>query len=449
MRARGHEFAIGLFVIAIGALLVGSVLFIYPNMPGDTRRILVRFPHDAGVAPIKEASPVLLGGSVQVGQVRRVSLESLVEESPTGPRRKLLIMVEADVAGALDLYRDCRITTDQPPVGGPGVLVILSVGTPDSGPLGNYAIAGLPAQSLAASVGSLSRFLFEPDGFLAKLDRAIDGAAEGSLMNKLLASLDDVNAITAEMRTQFNGKDQLTLLGKVQQMADNLNATTGALRQQMNAADEAAMLARMLSAMERVNQALEEARGILAENRPVVHNTVVNIDALASALQQQLSAVLRTEFNRDDPASILGKVHVSMDRLNASLGALAGASGTAENVLVVNKPLIEQTLRNVHDMSAQLKLASDEIRLAPWRLLYRPTERENAETTIFQAARNFAEAASSLDSAAARLAALQDAARSERSDAVPPEELRQMRAELQSAFEHFRTAEEFLFQQLK
>lgn len=442
MRTKRQDFILGLFVLAALGVFAGSILFIYPSVGGDTRRIMVRFAHDEGVAPLKPASAVLLSGAVQVGKVQRVAREHVTVER--GGRRvdQLMIVVEADVARDLPLYQNCRITTDQPPVGGPGVMVILSIGTPESGEAGQTPIQGLPAQSLAASIGGLSRFLLAPGGFLEKLDRAVDPAVEGSLLSRLVVSLEDVNAITAALRTQFDSGDSMTLLGKVRQMADNLSETTAALRRQMSSEDRAAMLGKLLAALDRVNTGLAEATELIQENRPGLRRTVEHVESFSAALEQELASALRVELNRDDPQSLLGKVHGGMDRLSESLDALAAMTDAGRRIVVLNKPVIDETIRHVREISETLKLATDEIRLAPWRLFYRPSGRETREMSIFEAARTFAEAADNLRQAAARLEALQEAT-------APAEEVEALRAALRSAFERFRTAEDFLFERLK
>lgn len=449
MKSNRHDFTLGLFVIAATVLLVGSILFIYPRLPSDTRPITVRFAHDDGLAPIKPASPVMLGGAVEIGKVRSVGREIVTQRTAAGEHPRLMITVVADIASDIELYRDCRITTDQPPVGGPGVLVVLSVGRPDAGRVGAEPIDGLPAQSLAASIGSLSRFLFEPGGFLEKLDRTIDAGAEGSLMNKLVASLEDVNAITTELRAQFRSGDQMALLGKVQQMADNLNSATAALRDQLDATDRATLMARLLAAMDHLSLALGDVHEILQENRPALRRTMESLDTMSAALEQRLVAALQAEFNREDPASLLGKIHGSMDRLNASLDNVSSMTDAGRSLMLLNRPAIDETIRYVNEMSAQLKLAADELRVAPWRLLWKPGNDQSKEMTIFAAARNFAEAAQSLDGAAARLQSMHEAAAREGRPVATAEEVEEMRAALNLAFERFRKAEDFLFERLR
>ncbi len=448
MKSRRADFVLGLFVLGALALFLASVLFIYPTIGTSVRQIRVRFAHDEGVAPLRPASAVLLGGSVQVGKVRSVGRETATVELDGKTTQRLMIVVDAEIESDLMLYDDCAITTDQPPVGGPGVLVILSVGTPERGPVGAAPIRGLPAQSFAASIGSLSRFLFSPGGFLDKLDQAVDGGEDGSLMNRLLASLEDVNAITRELRTQLTERDAATLLGKIQTIAANLADLSEGLRTQFDAADQATLLAKVLGALDQLQIGLAEATELLEENRPPLRSTVASLQSLSQTLDEQLGTALRRELNRDDPASLVGKIHEGVDRLNRSLDALAVATDAAKRLIVINKPALDDTVRHVNEMSRTLSLASEEIRLAPWRLAYRPSDHETRETRIFEATRTFAAAVDTLDGAVARLRALEEAAAAG-DGSVPMEEFEQMRDALRSAFDRFEKAEQFLFERLQ
>ena len=88
-----------------------------------------------------------------------------------------------------------------------------------------------------------------------------------------------------------------------------------------------------------------------------------------------------------------------------------------------------------------------EIRLAPWRLIYKPTTAETKEMTIFEAARSFAEAATYLDDAAARLEAAMSVAVHHPSSG--DDEIEAIRNSVRQAFERFQKAEEFLWKKMK
>jgi hypothetical protein len=100
-------------------------------------------------------------------------------------------------------------------------------------------------------------------------------------------------------------------------------------------------------------------------------------------------------------------------------------------------------------MSEQLRLASEEIRLAPWRLMYRPSPAESREMTVFEAARSFAQAATYLDDVSARMEAILAKGVPATPGSVEEAELREIRDTLRSAFERYQRAEQFLFEKLR
>ena len=60
-----QDFVLGTVVLALVALLLGTVMFIYPTFGGDVRPLVVEFDHVAGISPVKKGSPVLLSGALQ------------------------------------------------------------------------------------------------------------------------------------------------------------------------------------------------------------------------------------------------------------------------------------------------------------------------------------------------------------------------------------------------
>ena len=132
-----------------------------------------------------------------------------------------------------------------------------------------------------------------------------------------------------------------------------------------------------------------------------------------------------------------------MDRLNESLENVKTASAAGRDLLVLNRPAIERAINNAKEMSGQLNEASMELRAAPWRLLYRPSSKQTREMTIFEAARTFAEAATYLDDAAARLEAAQVAAARSPAGGETDQQLQALRASRPPAFQPFQQADEF------
>ncbi|MFO0840600.1 MAG: hypothetical protein U1D55_18990 [Phycisphaerae bacterium] len=448
MKSRGQHFLLGLVTLGFLALFVGSILFLYPRIQYTTQTIVVHFRHDEGVAPLKIGSPVLLSAAMEVGKVTGIYRENVNVGTTAAPKYELHIVVEAAIERDLALWDGVKITTDQPPVGGAGYVVILDVGTAGR-PLPKRPILGLPPQSFGAAIGALSRRILQPDGLLDDLERTLDPAAEGQLMNRVLSSAQDLNAITKSLRTQLDPLEQAALMHKLLAMVDDLGQTLAAIRQQTATADSASLLAKVHVAIDKLSESLAEVAGLVHENRPAVTEALGNVSGLARTLNEDILVRLRRDVDRDDPQSMLGKLHAAMDSINASLSNVEAISDTGRQVLALNRPGIDRTLANVKEMSEQLRLASEELRLAPWRLLYKPTPAESREMGVFDAARTFAEAATYLDDAAARLEAAVTAAPHDGKSLDADPQIREIRESLRAAFDRFQLAEKYLFNQLK
>lgn len=447
MTSRRQDLLLGLVVLAFIALALATVVFIYPTLGGRMRPLVLHFDHDAGLAPLKSGSPVLLSGSIEVGKVIAVSRETFPTDDDRQPE-KLMIIVHAEIEADLELFDDCFITTDQPPVGGGGVVVILSVGSPDRKLLTEADIVqGRAAQSFVSVIGGLSRRLLGSGGLLDQIERLLDGEHEGTLMYKLYTSLDHVNKMTFALQSQLDPEDEQALLRKLHRVFDNLVGTTEAVLSEVRAADDASMVAKLHTLLDRLDVGLNEATLLLQENRPAIRSTVDSLAHVAETMDAELLERLKSELDRDNPDALLGKLHASMDRVVGSLENLRAITETGRIAIVGNKPAIDRTIENAKAMSEQLKLASDEIRLAPWRLLYRPSHRESDEMSIFEAARTFAEAATYLDDAAARLEAV--VAVTPQDGLAADAEVARILTALRAAFERFEKAEDYLWNQMK
>lgn len=450
MKTRNQDFVLGLTVLGFLALFLATMFWLYPTVRYATHRIVVHFRHEDGIAPIKPGSPVLLGGSLQIGQVVGVAPREVTLETAQGKTKQVVIVVEADIDATVKLYLDCQITTDQPAVGGGGFLVILNVGTPGTPAVtAGVWLHGLPPQSLAATISMLSRRLLAPDGMVDRLDRALNPEVEGSPMNKLSVSLSDVNDMTRALREQLDARQQATLMSKTLLLLDDLRVVTMALREQMAAGEPGNLLAKLHSALDRLTEGLAEAKGLLQENRPVVQSALGNLERTTRTINDDLLAVLRGELRRDDPATLLSKIHAGLDQLNVSLNNVTVMSDAGRQMILLNRPTIDQIIANFRDTSRQLEATSSKVYLAPWLLFYRPTPGETQEVQVLEAARTFAEAATNLNDAATRLEAVAAAAPPGAQVAEADKEVKAIRDALRAAFDRFRQAETFFYEKMK
>lgn len=447
MKHRQQDFVLGLVLIAILAVFLGTFLFVYPRFGAPVRKITIQFKHEDGMAPVKSGSPVTLGGAMQVGKVKDVRREIIHNNKPGLPKTQLVILVDAEVDESLPLYRDCQITTDQPPVGGAGAVVILTIGTPESG-LALDTFVGLPPQSFAAAIGGLSRRLLEPGGLVDKLSRLVDDRAEGSLAYKLSDSLSDINHITESLALQLSPDEQRTVLSRLHLILSNLADMTGALKGQTDTDNNAGLLAKVNASIDTLGAALLEVKSLLADTHGPLVNTLGHVESVSRTLDEDIVARLKRDFDRDDPASLLGKLHKSMDELNVTMANFAEVSESGRSFFVVNRPALDKMIENLKTVSDTLRNGMQEIVLAPWRLL-QPPDTELKRLDVFEAARSFAEAATLIDDTTARLDAILQASQADERIRASDDEIKAIRDALAKAFQRYRKAEDFLYEKMK
>ncbi|MBN2445256.1 MAG: hypothetical protein JXO22_00905 [Phycisphaerae bacterium] len=448
MKGRSQDFVLGLTVIALFALFLVSFFYLSDAAlgGGERRSIEVRFPLQTGMAPLKPGSVVLLRGAVDVGAVTYVKIEP---GDQAGEAQLPVIVVRADVDVIVPLYTDCRISTSEAMLGGTATLVIIDVGSPAAGELkSDKFVLGERPQSLQAAIGDLSDRMLGEGGLFDQLEHMLDADAEGTVMQKIMASLDDINVLTAELSGELNAKDSDALMNKLHSILGNINELTAALRAESDTDTRASLLAKVHLMLDRVDESLVTMHGMLTDARPQVQETLEHVAGATRTIDEQMLPALLAEFERDDPSSLIAKIHVSMDHTTASMANIHEVTESGKRMLIVNRPAIDSAVANVKETSVMLKNLVTDIMLNPWRLM-KPDQAERERIEVFQAAQMFAQAAARLDDVSARLAALQEATPAGERDADETAEIEALRAALKDAFARFHEAEDFLWKSVK
>jgi ABC-type transporter Mla subunit MlaD len=197
------------------------------------------------------------------------------------------------------------------------------------------------------------------------------------------------------------------------------------------------------------------------------------------SLGESVMEVIRREFDSEDPNSILALVKYEADRENTDslVSSLKNAAAQAEKgIAAVSEELqrtlakaqsaldtaeaalenlkgftdderIDKIITNISEVSVNLKLTSREVRRAPWKLLYKPKEKEVRIQAVVDSAGAFAAGAEQLDSAAMRLQRLLGEA--DEQTLIDREQIQMMVSELQTSFEQFQKAEKKFWKQLE
>jgi ABC-type transporter Mla subunit MlaD len=455
------EFKLGLTVLIIVALFLGTVFFIgdVGGWGRKTEVFEVRFPHDLTLPDLKAGGAVRCGGqevgSVQSVELRELSPDSGASGSAVGEAQgesQLVVVVKIEVDRTVGLRRDCRIAAEGPTLGGAGWLVIRNRGTSPQPASKDEPIEGQPPGGFAAVTetlgeigGNLAAELDpkNPQGLLANIKGQLDATIATSLLGKIHRSIDDINIMTHALQKQMDVAERQALLAKLSRTMDDVNAITGELRRQMDPKGERVAMTKIHGALDGVNSALDQVVEMLKENRQPVHETILHVRQTAETLDERIANAVAEQLDVKAHASLMAKIHEDVDRIGQSLADIKQITSDLREGMTFNKPAIDQTIANVKQTSDHLKAASKDLRRNPWRLLYRPTDKETDELNVFDAARAFADAATELDDASARLEALSRA----RAGAIEPNdpELVLVREQLTASFEKFSEAEAALW----
>jgi len=446
MTRQRNYFSLGLWVVVVAVLFFAALIFIGGRQWGQTyRSYTIRYPVTYALPDeIKPGAQVFCGASL-VGRVEQIELRR--EESDAG-QPKLWACLDVRVAEIIPLRSDCVIVARGPLLGGGGKLVIKDPGR-HGAPLEEGAvITGAPSGSMEEALDALNAELDpgNPVGLLATIKSQLDPADVNSILSKIHRSLDDVNVMSRSLARQLEPTQRDALLGKLHAALDNVNATTRRLREEMQTAPDATLLAKVHAALDAVNDGLADVTGMVEENRPTIREALVTVQRTAGTIEQGIIEPIVSEVNLANTRSLLSQLHAAFDKIDAVLGDVEVIGQTARKTVVLNEDRFNQLMMNITETAAHLKGASKDLRRNPWRLFYRPSLEETKQLNIFDAAREFAEAAARLDDSATQLSALMKSS----GGTVPADDpdLAEIRQRLGETFEDYTRAEEALWRQL-
>lgn len=443
MPEQRNTFKLGLTVIAFFALFFGVLVFIAGTVQAGGQTFVVRFPADQITARLKKGGEVVCGGQ-NVGSIASIKLQN---ESGSAGTPALYVYVTARVDPVVGLREDCQIVPGEPLLGEVSKLEIRDrgVGRPVSP---DKPIEGRAVPGLNASIGLLADQLDpkKKDSLISMIRGQLDAGNAASLVAKIHKSLDDLNEVTRNVSVQLNPGQRDVLISKLHAVLDNMNTATAYLRDQVDAKRNEAAIAKVHVALDSLNKALSTTTAMLEENRAPISQTVTHIRNTAQTLDERIAARVAEQLDVNNAVSLVSEIHGAMARLNTSLEDMNKITGTGRDVVVSNRDIVNKTIANLKETSESLKAGIKEVTRNPWRLFYKPTEQENNQMRIFDAARSFSDAAGQLDDAVTRLNSLVEAHGGQlRSD---DKDLISIRDALQHSVEQFGQAEQSLWKQL-
>lgn len=409
-----NELKAGLFTLAAIAAGVGVLLWIGGSDVFSSTRDYYFYTTvkdgDRGVAP---GSAVKLGGA-DIGRVTEVTFDE--------PGQRTLYKAKLDRL----VYQDADAKAVSGMLGGSSV-VVYNVGT-TSRPAAQRATPAYVGLAPSAMLEQAGAQLGWGPRQQTQLQVVMDNveAASGDVRRLTLSASNEVDPTRKE--ALVNQLKDMT--GSLARASANVESITKQILAEVDPNVKTSLLGQFHLATTNVVEMTAQASELARTIRPGIEKTVTVIQG----------------YVEND----IGKMLVDFRKLNTELLGVAenlrAVSGQARDIVVLNRPYMDDAIANLSSMAANLNAAAKEIRRNPWRLLQRPSDKDVRTQNVYDAVRAFGEGAQQLDGALTQLKALRDA----RADGVKSDdpELIKIREHLKATFDNFRKVEQVLWDEV-
>ena len=436
MAQRRNELQLGVLTLVVIGLAVAILISVKKEVVAGDKQVAIRFDPSPFMPPINEGAIVLVGGQT-VGKVTTAKLQR--EAAATDEAQPSFhINVVANIRDDLVLRENCSAFAEAPALGG-AAIIRLDLGTAEDVFDGAY-IDGSPPDGFAGALASIQT---ELDGtregsLLWQIKTQLDPEAEKSMVALLNKSLADVNTITESLSMQLTREEKDTLITKIKVVADNVAAMTTNLRNEFDRDQPEVMLAKLHATLDTLNVGIESMSRLVSNNEDALNRTITNVETTTNNIARE------TDGTKAD--SLVAQIRTGIDKLNTSLDDFNVITDTTRGIVVLNRQNINRLLINFKESSDHIKTGVKYVLRHPWRLLNAPDAKEMKEQAIFDAARSFAEAATSVDDAAARLQSLAEL----HNGSIPIEDpdLQVLRDDLKTTQTKYRQAEAKLWSEI-
>ncbi len=347
-KKQGDALRAGVFMVlsllAIVFVIVAIKGFARVFMP--TQTVMARFALNDDLGGLNRGDNVRVGGYT-VGSVESINIQSSnshpsIEVTFTMPKRYILRKgVYLAVWG---------------PVTGTSWLNFSSLGTG----------APLPAHTVIHG---------HPGGLASELERAS-------------AIFPDIKSIVHQVRT--------TTLPRINTDLASIGTTVQAAGKVATEAQQtvAAINPRLPEIIHHYNRVTGSVTYAMNQAGKLIHSgrkkALPNINAITTDIKQSLP-------------HLLGAIKTNLAELHTTLANAGSAARDANSLLVSNQHRISHMLRSLNGAASNLKLFAIDIHHSPWRLLYRPGKNEQANAELYDAVREFNDAARHLSDTTAEL----------------------------------------------
>ncbi len=407
-----------LFVVWIVA--VGDLLEIFQ----PKRRYVLEFPLAMGTQGLTVGSAVEVGGQ-PVGHVSRIEREP-------GDDKLGLVVVTVAIERGLNIYENAEVELRRPLLGA-GAALNFSY-------LGDEALIDAPGHGnslLEPDKGERLRGVLAP-GFLTQLGFTREDIEATKAM---LANLEEITERVAHIAAQLEGE----LPGRfhdLERMGQDLSSVIEEFRSRWPAWMERfdGVIARAEAVTATAERVSENVDAGVTQARELMGEVQGEWEAAAPKMQRILDNVEEgTAIAKTDLLTLIEEARAGMEGY-ASLGRQLSQFSAEQ------QPSLERTLANARLASEQLKLTAQEVRRAPWRLLYRPSERETKEELLYDAARSYAQAVNDLWAASEALREVETEGGA--ATRAAPERVEQLLDQMQRALDDYELVEQAFLEKL-
>jgi len=286
-----------------------------------------------------------------------------------------------------------------------------------------------------------------PGGFamaVAAVNKELDADNKQGLLYKLKGITESIDVVADQLKSEMDPNQAGTLLADIHKSAADIAAIAGSLRYELTRGDDAEaeikngpLLVKVHASADDVNKVTGNLEQMVTTNRP-------KIDATLTAVKDTAETIHR--YAKTDIGQMLATFRKTSDDVLKVAVNMREITDDVRGIVNVNREQIDEMIDNMTMVSAELKATAKEVRRNPWRLLYRPDDKELRSKNIYDAARAFSSGAEQLDQAVMKLNALREA-HPEGLSADDPE-LQKVRKQVEESFAHFSKVEQALWEEL-
>lgn len=414
----------GIFVLA-SVILTVVVVVILSNI-GE--RLQPRHPYVVRFSVVDGAEGLERGASVKIGgqRVGRVTSTKFVYNEVTGEPEFVDVAIE--IPTNFKLYTDADVQLIRPLLGSGSTINIIAftgmaqvdakfIGPPRALKPGDTVTGRLGAPGFIAQ-SDYARI----QAIIARVDRISEEVEPrvGSIMANADAAVADVRSITGDARKAWPEweKSITEVLARIDKASEPFEQIV------KNVSDTSVS----------IKDGVAEARELLARGKAAIDENRKSLDEIVENVRQ-----FTDKANTEAYEKVLAAVKTAQDTLDSA----RSAAKQVDDLLVQKSPELSDIVSSAALAANQLKLATVEIRAAPWRLLYQPTKKELENELLYNSVRQYSTAVGELRQAAEALRSVAERADSATGAIQPTDKatLDALNAKLKAAFDKYQEQE--------